>query len=47
MLCKAQRKLGKTVIIVTHDNDIASRTDRIIRIADGMIIEDIDNRHHE
>ncbi|MBD5541308.1 MAG: ABC transporter ATP-binding protein [Lachnospiraceae bacterium] len=45
MLCKAQRKLGKTVIVVTHDNDIANRADRIIRIADGAIIEDMDNKH--
>lgn len=47
MLCKAQRKFGKTVIVVTHDNDIANRADRIIRIADGIIVEDIDNKHNE
>lgn len=46
MLCKAQRKFGKTVIVVTHDNDIASRADRIIRIADGTIIEEIDNKNN-
>lgn len=45
MLCKAQKKFGKTVIVVTHDNDIASRTDRIIRLADGTVIEDVDNKH--
>ena len=30
---------GKTVIIVTHDDDLADRCDRIIHIADGMVIE--------
>lgn len=40
MLIDVQRKFGKTVIIVTHDNNIAKRADRIIRVADGKIIED-------
>lgn len=31
--------LGKTVIIVTHDSDIAAKCDRIIRIEDGKIVE--------
>lgn len=40
MLIDVQRKFGKTVIIVTHDNNIAKRADRLIRIADGKIVED-------
>lgn len=31
---------GKTVIIVTHDKDIAARCKRIIEIADGIIVSD-------
>lgn len=31
---------GKTVILVTHDNDEALKTDRIIKIHDGRITED-------
>lgn len=34
-------KDGKTVIIITHDNEMAQRANRIIRIKDGQIIEDI------
>jgi putative ABC transport system ATP-binding protein len=29
---------GITVIIVTHENDIAEKTQRIIRLKDGRII---------
>lgn len=34
---------GRTVILITHDNDIASRARRIIRIMDGKIVDDIVN----
>ncbi|OGJ13361.1 macrolide ABC transporter ATP-binding protein [Candidatus Pacearchaeota archaeon RBG_19FT_COMBO_34_9] len=33
-------KEGKTIIIVTHDNEVAKKAKRIIRIKDGQIIED-------
>lgn len=32
---------GKTVLMVTHDPDLAQRASRLIRIADGLIVEDI------
>lgn len=31
-------KLGKTVVLITHDRDIADMCDRIIEISDGVII---------
>jgi putative ABC transport system ATP-binding protein len=31
---------GKTVLMVTHDNDLAKRTRRIVTIADGQIVRD-------
>mgnify|MGYP001089090634 CR=1 FL=1 len=34
---------GRTVILITHDNDIAVRAKRIIRIIDGKIVDDIIN----
>lgn len=33
-------RLGTTVILITHDNSIAQTAKRIVRIADGKIIED-------
>lgn len=41
MLERMARKLGKTVVVVTHDSHIASRADRVISLQDGSIIEDI------
>ena len=31
---------GNTIVLITHDNNIAMQAERIIRIQDGMIIED-------
>jgi len=31
---------GKTIIMVTHEDDIAGHAKRIIRMRDGLIIED-------
>ncbi len=31
---------GKTILIVTHENDIAHKTDRIIKLHDGIIIDE-------
>ncbi len=35
---------GRTVILITHDNDIANEAERVIRIQDGQIISDIMNK---
>lgn len=34
---------GRTVILITHDNEIAARAKRIIRIMDGRVVADIIN----
>ena len=35
------KTLGKTLIIVTHDQKVADKLDRIVHIADGKILENI------
>lgn len=42
-ILKELHKEGRTVILITHDNDIAARAKRIIRIMDGRIVADIMN----
>ena len=34
---------GRTIILITHDNDIADEAQRVIRIHDGKIVEDRKN----
>lgn len=34
------RELGTTLVLVTHDNDLAARARRTIRLSDGRIVED-------
>lgn len=34
---------GRTVIVITHDNEIAEQAERVIRIRDGKIVEDYIN----
>lgn len=31
---------GRTVILITHDNEIAEQADRVIKIRDGRIVSD-------
>jgi len=34
------RELGTTLVLVTHDHDLAARASRTIRLSDGRIVED-------
>ncbi len=43
-ILKELHKSGRTVIIITHDEEIASQAHRVIRILDGRIEEDYCNR---
>ncbi|HQL40068.1 MAG TPA: macrolide ABC transporter ATP-binding protein, partial [Anaerolineaceae bacterium] len=39
LLLSLNRDLGTTLIIVTHDMGIGQQAQRIIRLADGLIVE--------
>jgi putative ABC transport system ATP-binding protein len=45
-LKQIQQELSTTVIIVTHDPDIAQQTERVITLVDGQIIDDQMNEAH-
>lgn len=44
LLKKANTNYGQTIIMITHDEDIALQADRIIVIEDGKIVKDVRNR---
>ena len=43
LLRKLNSEHGQTFILVTHDEGMAKKTDRIIRIVDGKIVSDTEN----
>ncbi len=40
LLLERNRKAGTTLVLVTHDPDVASRADRRIVLRDGLVVED-------
>ena len=43
LLKKSNQKYNQTIIVITHDLEIASSANRIITIEDGKIISDVRN----
>lgn len=39
MLQDSVKKLNQTLVLITHNIDLAREADRIIKIADGKIVE--------
>jgi len=37
---------GQTIIVVTHEDDIAKYCHRVIRLSDGMVSSDVRTEHH-
>jgi putative ABC transport system ATP-binding protein len=40
LLEQLNRESGSTIVMVTHDVSLAERTQRIVRLADGVVVED-------
>ena len=45
-ILKGLHKAGKTVIVITHDPDIAAQSRRVVRLEDGQIVEDYINEDY-
>ena len=46
-ILRGLNRLGTTVILITHDNGIAAKAQRVVRLQDGRIIEDRPNTPDE
>ncbi len=41
LLMDVKRRHGRTLVLVTHDVELAARTDRVVRLRDGAIVNDL------
>lgn len=41
LLKSTVRDFNKTLVMITHNNDIANEADRIITICDGKVVDDV------
>lgn len=42
VLLEMRERQGITIVVATHDVDVASRCDRMLRLVDGQIVDDLD-----
>lgn len=46
-ILKGLHKAGRSIILITHDNEIAEQAKRVVRILDGKIVEDYYNKEEQ
>jgi putative ABC transport system ATP-binding protein len=44
LLLGLRREYGVTVVLATHDSQVAARCDRVVRLVDGRVADDVDVR---
>src|SRR5919199_1644224 len=42
LLLALRAQLGMTVVLATHDSQVAARCDRVVRLVDGRVVGDVD-----
>jgi ABC-type lipoprotein export system ATPase subunit len=41
LLCRLNKENAQTFVLVTHDLSVGRKTDRIVRMADGQVVEEL------
>ncbi len=47
MICGFARKFRQTIILVTHDPEMAAYADRVVKLIDGEIVSDERTPHSQ
>jgi len=47
LLCRLNSERGISVIMVTHEDEVAAYARRIVRVRDGLIESDLENHEHQ
>ena len=43
LLCRAVKEQGQTLVLITHEPEIAAMADRVLRLEDSRIVSDVMN----
>jgi putative ABC transport system ATP-binding protein len=44
LLLELRARHGTTIVLATHDSQVAARCDRVVRLRDGRVVDDVDVR---